>query len=117
MTRPSRWQALSEREPAARVIVVTSDYPLPSHAVDLSPCAGQPRRPLGLHRHPSDDYDPQAWWHSQCGFSIVLGENAKLLAYQLRYSLAQYAVLAGGLALIGAWRFRRHLFHRWPTAA
>jgi hypothetical protein len=46
----------------------------------------------------------------QRGFSIVLGEYAKLFAYEWRYSAVPYVLLAAGLALIEMWRFRRRLF-------
>lgn len=103
-----------EREPAARVIVVTSDFHCRRTRWIFRHVLGSRAAGLTFIGAPSDDYDPQAWWHSQRGFSVVLGEYAKLLAYQFRYSAGPYFLLAGGLGLCGIWCLRRRWFRKRP---
>jgi len=96
-----------EERPGTTAIVVTSDYHTRRARWIFRQVFGDDAKRLSFVGTPSDEFIPEAWWRSERGFTLILGEYTKLLLYQFRYSAASYVVLGGLVAIIAVRRIVR----------
>jgi uncharacterized SAM-binding protein YcdF (DUF218 family) len=92
--------------PKQRLLVVTNGYHTRRARWIFSRVLGGEAQRLTLISTPTEEFQPDAWWQDEKGFSIILGEYLKLGFYGLRYGWLGYE-LAAGVVLWLAWRWHR----------
>jgi uncharacterized SAM-binding protein YcdF (DUF218 family) len=87
--------------PAARVIVVTSDYHTRRSRWIFARTLGEKAERLTFVSAPADDFAPESWWRVEAGFVTIANEYLKFAFYVVRYGHAGWWLAACcGLALI-----------------
>jgi uncharacterized SAM-binding protein YcdF (DUF218 family) len=96
-----------ESSPAARVLVVTDGYHTRRTRWTIARLLGEQARQVSLVSAPTENFQVDAWWQTDVGFTAIVGEYLKLAYYALRYgSLAIWTAVGAGVvaaALLFRW--------------
>ncbi len=100
-----------QSRPRARVLVVTHGYHTRRTRWVFAQVLGGRIAQVTFVSAPVEEYHAERWWRSEAGFTTIVGENLKLLAYFFAYSATPYL---GGAAMLWIGR-RLRRFVRWKT--